>query len=282
MDENQNQPQNGNNNGGESKSSMGMIIGVVAAVAIIGLVALWFINRSSIDTLSRQLTETKDQVENVQNTSNEAKQNIGETVKEGVEDTLESIGDVNNPILRLVLAKAYVTRLSDTLDAAGKKDLNTIVVYVEKQPTVLIKPPATWPAEIQQAIANLKTKVANAKTAVAASVTDAKESVSEKVNDLNTLTGTLSFVSDDSVLGGSVFMMTTDAGRNYYFEFNEANSEKIKSTMLGKPVSIKVRVTGVENGHVTYDVVSGPTIVSATPTMNPTTSGSTSSGTESR
>lgn len=274
MDENNNQTQN---SGEGSKSSTGMIIGVVAAVAVVGLIALWFINRSSIDQLTRQVTNTQDQVQDVQSEANKAQENVGEAIKEGVEDVANSIGDINNPVVRLALAKAYVAKLQSTLDAKSKEDLNVVLVYVQRQPTVLVKPPATWPADVQQALTNLKTKLANAKASVATFMADAKETVQYKVNDLLTLTGTLEFVSDDSVLGGSVFMLTeTGTGKKYYFEFNQANSEQIKSTMVGKEVSIKVKITGIEGGNVTFDVVSGPTLVVATVTPVPTTA--TSSG----
>lgn len=263
--------ENSTNQSQSKKSSTGMAFGIIGAIAIVLLIGLWFVNRSSIDDLSRQLAQTQSQVMNVQKETQEAKSEVKDEMKEGVDQISGALDDINNPIVRLALTKAYVSKLQSTLDAKSKEDLNVILVYVQKNPTVLVKKPATWPADVQQAVTNLQTKLASARASVATSVADAQTATQAKVNDLLTLTGTLAFVSDDSTLGGSVFVMTTtEGGKKYYFEFNKTTSDQIKSSMLGKEVSIRVKVTGIEDGHVTYDVVSGPTLVSATPTAAPT------------
>ncbi len=251
------------------KSSTGMVVGVVGLVIIIGLVGLWFVNRNSINQLSDQLAQTKSQVEDVQKESQEAKMDAVDAMKEGAQNVAGAIDDINNPVVRLALTKAYVNKISSALDTAGKNDLNTIVVFVEKQPVVLTQKQPQLPAEVSQAVANLKTKIAALKTSVATSVSDTTSKIGQGI----TLQGTLAFVSDDSVFGGSVFTLTTNEGKKYYFEFNQATSTQIKNTMLGKEVAIQIKVTGLSDGHITYDVVSGPTLVTASPAVSASPSG---------
>lgn len=248
------------------KSNTGWIIGIVALIALAIVGGLWFLNRTKIDQLSRQLAQTQQEVQEVQQESQQTKEGVADSLREGADNITDAIGDIKNPAVRLALAKAYAEKLRGVLDAQTEEDLDTILVYVEKNPTVLVSKPAQLPAEVQTAINNVKTKLANARASVATTVADAKEAAALKVGQGIRLEGTITFVADDPVLGGSVFMLTTDEGKKYYLQFNEANSTNVKNSMVGKEVSVQVRITGIEDGDIRFDVISGPTLVSSAPT----------------
>lgn len=247
------------------KSSGGKTIAIVFGILLIGLILIGLANRNKITQLSKSLTQTQEQVEDVSQESQEAQESIKNEIKEGVSEIAGSIKDINNPLVRLALAKAYTEKLKDVVDSQTKEDLNTVILYIEKQPAVLLQKTPQLPSEVQQALTNIKASIAKAKvSAVATSLSTALATTTD-IGDTVTLTGTLEFVQDDTITGGSIFMLTdSETGEKYYLEFNATNSTSVKN-MVGKEVSVKVKITGNENGIVTYDVVSGPTLATTSP-----------------
>ncbi len=246
-----------------SKSGLFSIFLLIVAVIALGLFLFnFFFSRSKIDQLTRSLNETKDQVENVKEESEEAKNEMAMGAAEGVKSTAEAIKDVENPAVRLALIKAYAAQLRLLLPSASQKDLDTVLVYLDKNPAVLVTKNPSLPKEVVTAINNLKTSARNLRTAGAATMQKVDEVLYTQGETVE-LTGTIAFVQDDPALGGSVFTLTdSETGYVYYFVFNEANSQTIKNTMVGKEVEVTIKVTSKTYEPLTFQVVSGPSLAS--------------------
>jgi hypothetical protein len=166
--------------------------------------------------------------------------------------------------------------LKAALTPEAKADLDKIIVYVEKQPVVLVQKPAQLPAEIQTAVDNVKAEVQKAKVKAVAT-SEAKQlagTPTPAVGKTVELTGTLTAGPTDTILGSNVYSLVdkTD-GQTYYFQFSDANATKVNE-MVGQEVTITIKTTGTTaDGMVTYEVSSGPTLTEAvTPTTKPTES----------
>lgn len=252
-------------------SFISIILFGIAVLAIIALVFYFFFSRSKIDQLTRALNETKQQVMDVQKESEEAKKETAMEVIEGTRSTAQAIKDIENPQVRLALINAYAQNLRPQLSTANQKDLETILVYVNGDPKILVTKNPVLPKEVLLAINNLKTQVRNLKIAGIATM----QSIDEKLytqNEIVNLTGVISFVGDDPALGGSVFTLTdSETGYVYYLVFNEANSQNIKNSMLDKEVDVTIKVTSKVNEPLTFQVMKGPTLTNTpTPTKSAT------------
>lgn len=234
------------------------IILVLMAIAL-GLVigGMWYLNTTTVAQLQKSLEETKNELAMVKSEKEQAK-----------EDIKKAMGNVETPLGKFMLLKAFSTRAQKVLSAAAKKDIDTIIVFVQKQPEVLIQDKPQLPADVQKAVTSVKAEIAKAKIGGSAVKTSTDE---DKIGTTATLQGTLTYVQDEAVLGGGMFSLVDDAtGAKYYFYFDPATSETLQDTMVGKEVTISVLITGAANGMVTYDVVKGPTLVATTNTA-PTT-----------
>jgi hypothetical protein len=213
---------------------LSVILAIVAILAIGALVFYFFFSQSKIDQLTRALDETKQQVMDVKKASDDAKKDTAMEAIEGVRSTAQAIKDVENPQVRLALIQAYAASLRPLLSSVSQKDLDTVMVYVNGNPKVLVTKNPTLPKEVVLAINNLKTRARNLKVAGVATM----QSIDKKLytqGEIVNLTGTIAFVQDDPALGGSVFTLTdSDTGYVYYLVFNEANSQTIKDTMVNK------------------------------------------------
>jgi len=267
-----------------SKSGLlSIVLAIVAILAICALVFYFFFSQSKIDQLTRALDETKEQVMDVKKESDEAKKDTAMTAMEGVKSTAEAIKDVQNPLVRLALIKAYSTSLRPLLSTVSQKDLDTILVYVDKNPTVLVTKNPTLPKDVVLAINNLKTRSRNLKIAGIATMQKIDKELYTQ-NEIVNLTGKITFVEDDPALGGSVFTLTdSDTGYVYYLVFNETNSQTIKNSMLNKEVNVTVKVTSKASEPLTFQVIKGPTLATAAspaPTTTPTASSPTPTTTQ--
>lgn len=262
----------------EESSSKGLWIGVVLALLVMVVLAGGFGINSQNKTrqIQRQLEETQQQLADVVTEKEEAKVDVVDEIKDQVTNVAESIGDVDNPLLRFALMKQYVANLASALKPESKQQLDTVVVYVQKNPTVLLQPeqlPASYSATLTaikqeltaaraQAVAVLKQQIANTLTPTPAAV----------VGQTYNLTGMLTMVETDPVLGGTYFKMTdTNYGEPFYLYLSPSNATQVQQTMLDKEVTVQVKVTSIQDGFVTYTVVSGPTLATAQPTSKPTT-----------
>ncbi len=242
---------------------LSIILAIVAVLAIGALVFYFFFSQSKIDQLTRALNETKQQVMDVKKESDEAKKETAMTAMEGMRSTADAIKDVQNPQVRLALIKAYAETLRPLLTSTSQKDLDTILVYVNGNPKVLVTKNPTLPKDVVLAINNLKTRARNLKIAGIATMQKIDKELYTQ-NEVVNLTGTIAFVEDDPALGGSVFTLTdSETGYVYYLVFNETNSETIKNSMLNKEVNVTVKVTSKANEPLTFQVVKGPTLAKA-------------------
>lgn len=261
----------------DESSSKGLWIGVTLALVLMLLLAggFGFTNQNKATQLQRQLEETQQQLADVVTEKEEAQTNVVDEIKDQVANVAESIGDVDNPLLRFALMKQYVANLASALKPESKQQLDAVIVYVQKNPTVLIQPeqlPASYSATLTaikqeltasraQAVAVLKQQIANSLTPTPVAV----------VGQTYNLTGMLTLVETDPVLGGTYFKMTdTNYGEPFYLYLSPANATQVQQTMLDQVVTVQVKVTSIQDGFVTYTVVSGPTLATTKPTNQPT------------
>lgn len=233
------------------------IILVLMAIAL-GLVigGMWYLNTTKVAQLQKSLDETKNELAMVKSEKEQAK-----------EDVKKALGNVETPLGKFMLLKAFTVRAQKVLSAAAKKDIDTIVVFVQKQPEVLIQDKPQLPADVQKAVTSVKAEIVKAKIGGSAIKTSTDK---DKIGTKATLEGTLTYVQQEAVLGGGMFSLVDDAtGMKYYFYFDPATTKTLQNSMVGKTVTVDVLITGAANGMVTYDVVSGPTLVTA-PTTEPT------------
>ena len=247
---------------------------IILAIVAIGLAAGAAYEANLVNQLSRQLNDTRQQLADVQQTADAAQAELQQSAAQGVQNIAQAIQKVENPALRLQLFKAYAAKVKAVLTPESQKQLNTIVVYVEKDPTVLIKPPATWPSDVQAAVTAVKAEITKAKTKAVATVQLKDLTAPTPVPGKTVvLTGILEFVSTDPVTGAGVFKLTNESDElDYYFQFSPTNTEEYKTSLVGQTVKMTVKITGEANGLVTYDVVSGPTAASTaspSPTIAP-------------
>lgn len=251
-----------------------LILLIVAILAITLLLFYFFFSRSKIDQLTRSLNETKEQVQNVGEESDEAKREMAMEAAEGIKSTAEAIKDVENPAVRLALIKAYAAQIRPLLSGKSREDLDKVLIYVDGNPAVLVTKNPTLPRDVVQAINNLKTRARNLRVAGVATMQKIDE-VLYTQGEAVELTGTIAFVADDPALGGSVFTLTdSETGYVYYLVFNEANSQTIKDTMLNQEVEVTVKVTSEVYEPLTFQVVTGPKLV-AKPTQGAQTTPAT-------
>lgn len=255
---------------GSGSTILIIILAIIAGLAVAG--ALY--NQNRVMQLQKQVAELTGQVQEVTQQAQQARENVVETTKQGLEDVAQAIQGIDNPQMRLALFKAFANKLKTALTPESQVDLDKIVVYVEKQPVILVQKPAQLPAEIQTAVENIKAEVQKAKvkavgTTVIKSIPGTPTPAAGKTV---TLTGTLTAGPADTMLGGNVYSLVdkTD-GQTYYFQFSDTNAATVNE-MVGEEVSITIKTTGTtDDGMVTYDVVSGPTLAAdLTPTVKPT------------
>lgn len=234
---------------------------VIALIVVIILLGGFLFNYTRIDQLTRALQDTQKQVQNVQQEREMAKNNLQEQAIESAQDIAGAIKDVKNPAIRLALTKAYAARLRTLLTTQEQEDLDTIVVYVEKNPGTLFQDNPNLPSNVALAIKNLQAKLTTARNNSVATVQEIDDATYSP-NEVVTLTGTIEYVDDDEILGGSIFTLKdTETGNVFYLHFNEANSENIQENMVGQEVTLNVKVTSKANEPLTFQVISGPTLV---------------------
>lgn len=235
------------------------ILLILAIIVIIILVGGFLFNYTRIDQLTRSLQDTQKQVQEVRNESDQAKANLQGQAKEGLSNIADAIKDVENPAVRLALVKAYAARLNSFLTPSERNDLNTVVVYIEKNPDVLFSENPNLPQDVRTALNRIRTKVTSLTGNSVATMQEIDEAIYSP-GETVTITGTIEYVGEDEVLGGGIFTLTdSETGYVYYLHFNQANSQNIQENMVGEEVSVNIRVTSRANEPLTFQVVSGPT-----------------------
>ncbi len=255
-------------NSKNDRSSFIIVSLFIITAVIIGLFIAGFIfNKSKIDQLTQSLQETQKQVQDVKQQTEESKESVMEAKMEGLQDAAGAIKDVKNPAVRLALTKAYLASIRSQLTPANQKDLDSVIVYLEKNPNAIFVKATTLPPDVIQSVNNLKTAVKAKKIAGIMTMQKIDKAIYSPGEIIN-LTGTIQFVQDDEITGGSIFTLTdSETGYVYYLEFNEANSQTIKNSMLGETVKVSVKVTSKANEDLTFQVLTGPTPV-AVPTQS--------------
>jgi hypothetical protein len=246
------------NSSGSSRNLTYILIFVLVFVIVAILAGGYYLNYSKVNQLTRKVEQTQKDVEKVKEDTKEKKQ--------------EAIENINpETVVRLALIKAYTDSLKTSLNKTDLEDLDRITLYIQGNPNVIVTKNPDLPQDIAQAVANIKAKAKATKTKAVVVVKTQVDNATYKQGEELTITGTISFVEDDAVYGGSIFMLTdSETGNSYYLHFNETNSQTIKNTMLDKEVTVDVKVTSKANEPLTFEVVSGPTLVKQSPIPQPT------------
>jgi flagellar basal body-associated protein FliL len=246
------------NSSGKSRNLTYILIFVLVFIIVAILAGGYYLNYSKVNQLNRKIDQTQKDVEKVKEDTAEKKQNAMEEI---------------NPetVVRLALLKAYTSSLKNSLSKQDLADLDRITLYIQGNPSVIVTKNPDLPADVAQAIANIKLKAKALRNKAVVVIKDEVDKATYTQGEEIMLTGTISFVEDDAVYGGSIFMLTdSETGNTYYLHFNETNSQTIKNTMLDEKVTVDVKVTSKANEPLAFEVVSGPTLAKQTPTPQPT------------
>lgn len=240
----------------------GVIIAVVVGVAALG----WILyQQTRVTSLEKELAETKGQLEQVGQATQQAAQGVAEALVDGAGDIKNAIAGIDNPVLRLELFKAYADRVRDSLSAETQEELDEVVVFVEKNMTVLMTPNPDLPEEIKASIAKIKEELSAEETdEIASTQMESEEAAKLKVGTEIEVSGELQFAGEDPVTGAGVFTMKTDDGMTLYFTFSPTNTTAYQTEFNGKEVTMTLEITAIEEDVVLYDVTSGPELA-ATP-----------------
>jgi hypothetical protein len=240
----------------------GVIIAVVIGVAALGWVLY---QQTRVSSLQKELEDTKGQLEQVTQATQQAAEGVAGALAEGAGDIASAIAGIDNPVLRLELFKAYADRIRDSLSADAQEELDEVVVYVEKNMTVLMTPNPDLPEEIAASIAKIKEELAAEETdEIASTQMESEEAAKLKVGAEVEVTGVLNFAGVDPVTGAGVFTMNTAEGMTLYFTFSPANTSTYQAQFNGKEVTMTLEITAIEEDVVLYDVTEGPELA-ATP-----------------
>lgn len=240
----------------------GVIIAVVVGVAALG----WILyQQTRVTSLEKELADTKGQLEQVGQATQQAAEGVANALVDGAGDIRNAIAGIDNPVLRLELFKAYADRIRDSLTAETQEELDEVVVFVEKNMTVLMTPNPDLPEEIKASIAKIKEELSAEETdEIASTQMESEEAAKLKVGTEVEVTGVLQFAGEDPVTGAGVFTMKTAEGMTLYFSFSPANTASYQEDFNGKEVTMTLEITSIEEDVVLYDVTSGPKLA-ATP-----------------
>lgn len=245
-----------------SKLSIGIIIILLLAVGL--LVANTVTSQSKMSQLQKELETAKKDVIAAQEQVVESKKAVVEETTKQAQEIAEAVSEIESPAARFALVKRFYTKVAAALKPDTKAELDDVIIYIERTPIVLVDPkqlPASMSAILTKAKAELSAAKGTVATQKFTSTTTSTASPSAVVGKTFNLTGTLTFVADDPVMGGSYFKLTdTNYGEPFVLYLNGATATTAKSTMDGKVVTAQVRVTSEKDGFVTYDVISGPTL----------------------
>jgi len=249
---------NSTSSGGKKNSLLYITLFIITSIIIILIAGAFFFNYSKMDQLTRSLSQVQNELQQVKEGKTEKKQDLVENI---------------NPetIARLALIKAYTNSFKASLNKADLDNLDRITLYIEGNPDVIITKNPNLPEDIKEALASIKLKTNALKNIAVATVKKQVDQATYTLNEKVTLTGPITFVEDDEIYGGSIFELTdTKTGNIYYLHFNEANSTSIKNTMLDEVVTVDIQVTSKVGEPLTFEVVSGPTLIKQSPTPQTT------------
>lgn len=260
----------------------GVIIAVVVGVAALG----WILyQQTRVSSLKKELADTKGQLEQVGQATQQAAEGVANALAGGTGNIQDAIAGIDNPVLRLELFKAYADKIRSSLTKESQEELDEIVVYVEKNMTVLMTPNPELPDEIAASIAKIKEELSAEETdEIASTQMESEEAAKLKVGAEVEVTGVLNFAGTDPVTGAGVFTMKTESGMTLYFTFSPANTATYQGQFNGKEVTMTLEITAIEEDVVLYDVTKGPELaatpsptkaeeakIEVSPTVNPTT-----------
>src|SRR4029078_13080460 len=117
----------------------------------------FYLGHSRINQLKRELSQTQKQVDNAKQEANETKEDTADSAMNGMKNTKDAIKDIENPIVRLALAKTDAQALRPYLTKTNQADLDTILLYVNGNPKILVTKNPALPKEVALAVNNIKT-----------------------------------------------------------------------------------------------------------------------------
>jgi hypothetical protein len=244
----------------------GVIIAVLVAVAAGGWVLY---QQTRVTSLEKELSETKSQLEQVNSATEQAAQGVANAMVSGAGEIGDAIAGIDNPVLRLELFKAYADKIRSKLTKDTQEELDEVVVYVEKNITVLMTPNPDLPENIAASVDKIRTELEGEETdEIAGSQMSSADAAKLDVGDELEISGVLTYAGEDTVTGGGVFTMNPEEGMTLYFTFSPANTASIKEEMNGKEVEMTLEITAIEEDVVLYDVTAGPTLMKETTATN--------------
>lgn len=249
----------------ESSSPVGkisVVIMIFLLVAIAAMIAYNVVIQGKVQELTTQVAQSKEQIATAELLVAQTK--AQQAQKEQEMSVAQQFAELDNPAARLALVKKYYSKIAAALKPATKNQVDTVIIYVEKQPAVLVDP-TQLPASYSAILAIAKDELKAAKVALAIKkveeATTVTASASTVIGKTYQLTGMFNFAHDDPVLGGSYFKMTdTNYGEPFYLYLSSANAASAKTELDNQIATVKVKVTGQKDGYVSYDVLSGPTL----------------------
>lgn len=244
---------------------------VIGSLTLFGIAAVYsYRNPTPLEQVLSLVTGSPAEVAEVIEETPVVSEETNDGMQVELADVAAAIAAAESPAARLALVKSYIAEFSALLTPASQKELDAIIVFVELNPSALDdldSLPASYSAslktikgELQQAL-GVVTVASSQEDEDEASPSAGSSTPRAVVGQSYTLTGLLSLVETDELLGGAYFVMTdTNYGEPFYLYLTGSQVPVIEDTMVGEIVTVEVEVTSIEEGFVRYIVLSGPVL----------------------
>jgi len=142
------------------------------------------------------------------------------------------------------------------LSEEGKDNLKIITDYVEEDPAVLKLDYDEHPEEVREAYEDLKSELNYTFGSGERPDIYVEEGAEYQVE------GILEETDEESPMGPVYKVVDQNTNADLYFIFDTATVSNIESeALVGESVEITIKITGVDGTNVTYEVLSGPTLI---------------------
>lgn len=244
---------------------------VIGSLTLFGIAAVYsYRNPTPLEQVLSLVTGSPAEVAEVIEETPVVSEETNDGMQVELADVAAAIAAAESPAARLALVKSYIAEFSALLTPASQKELDAIIVFVELNLSALDdldSLPASYSAslktikgELQQAL-GVVTVASSQEDEDEASPSAGSSTPRAVVGQSYTLTGLLSLVETDELLGGAYFVMTdTNYGEPFYLYLTGSQVPVIEDTMVGEIVTVEVEVTSIEEGFVRYIVLSGPVL----------------------